>query len=67
MPRSARSLSWSVRASDGAREVTAFVVAKRAVDPHELLQYAARRFVPYKVPKQVVFAYWLPRNAWVGS
>lgn len=38
------------------------VVAKRAVDPHELLRYAARRFAPYKVPKQVVFIYWWPHN-----
>ena len=44
-------------------EVTAFVVAKRAVDPHELLQYAARRLAPYKVLKQVVFVDRLPRNA----
>jgi malonyl-CoA/methylmalonyl-CoA synthetase len=44
-------------------EVTAVVVASRAVEAEALREYAARELAPYKVPKRVEFADELPRNA----
>jgi fatty-acyl-CoA synthase len=44
-------------------EVTAVVVAERAVDSGELREFAARELVSYKVPKRVEFLDQLPRNA----
>jgi malonyl-CoA/methylmalonyl-CoA synthetase len=44
-------------------EVTAVVVAERAVDEETLRAYAAEALAPYKVPKRIEFADELPRNA----
>jgi malonyl-CoA/methylmalonyl-CoA synthetase len=44
-------------------EVTAVVVAARAIDEDELRAYAARQLAPYKVPKRIELADELPRNA----
>ncbi len=44
-------------------EVTAVVVAERAVQAERLREYAAERLAPYKVPKRIEFADELPRNA----
>ena len=44
-------------------EVTAVVVARRAVPEEDLRTHAARQLAPYKVPKRVEFIDQLPRNA----
>jgi malonyl-CoA/methylmalonyl-CoA synthetase len=44
-------------------EVTAVVVAARAIDEDELRAYAAKQLAPYKVPKRIELADELPRNA----
>ncbi|HTX07787.1 MAG TPA: AMP-binding protein [Solirubrobacteraceae bacterium] len=44
-------------------EVTAVVVAARAMAKDEVRSYAARQLAPYKVPKGVEFIDALPRNA----
>jgi malonyl-CoA/methylmalonyl-CoA synthetase len=44
-------------------EVTAVVVASRAVQVEDLRAHAAGRLAPYKVPKRVEFIDELPRNA----
>jgi malonyl-CoA/methylmalonyl-CoA synthetase len=44
-------------------QVTAVVVASRAVSADELRAHAARQLAPYKLPKQVEFVDELPRNA----
>jgi malonyl-CoA/methylmalonyl-CoA synthetase len=43
-------------------EVTAVVVALRAIDEDELRAYAAKQLAPYKVPKRIELADELPRN-----
>jgi malonyl-CoA/methylmalonyl-CoA synthetase len=44
-------------------EVTAVIVAERAIPVDELRAHAARELAPYKVPKRFEFADDLPRNA----
>jgi malonyl-CoA/methylmalonyl-CoA synthetase len=44
-------------------QVTAVVVAERALEAERLREHAAGRLAPYKVPKEIEFAAELPRNA----
>jgi len=44
-------------------EVTAFVVAREAVQPEELIAFSRERLATYKCPREVRFIDELPRNA----